>query len=106
MSLRESPALFNAFSEAFTGPIPIILGSTPAMAEETILANGVSLSLIIASSLPINKAAAPSFKPDEFPAVTEPPSFLKAGLSEFNFSIVVVGLINSSSLKIMGSAFR
>jgi hypothetical protein len=26
-------------------------------------------------------AAAPSFNPDEFPAVTVPPSFLKAGLS-------------------------
>ena len=49
-----------------------------------------------AFSVPISMAAAPSFKPDEFPAVTDPPSFLKAALNVPNFSKVVDGLINSS----------
>ena len=55
----------------------MILGSTPAIADETILAFGCNWFLLMASSEPISIAAAPSFNPEEFPAVTEPPSFFK-----------------------------
>ena len=96
ISFIVNPARLSAFSEAKTGPIPITLGSTPATAAETILAIGFILFLLIASSPAINKATAPSFKPEAFPAVTEPPSFLNAGLSFPKTSNVVVGLINSS----------
>ncbi len=60
-------------------PIPIILGSTPTTAEHTIRASGFKLYFFTASSEAIIVAAAPSFKPEAFPAVTLPPSFLKAG---------------------------
>ena len=40
MSLKVRPALFSALFEDSTGPIPIIRGSTPIAALDTILANG------------------------------------------------------------------
>ena len=43
MSLKFNPAFFNARLDASTGPIPIILGSTPTTAELTIFAIGVRL---------------------------------------------------------------
>ena len=98
-------ALESAFLVASTGPIPIILGSTPTTALEIIFANGFKLYFFTASSLAKIMAAAPSFKPEEFPAVTLPPSFLKAGLSFANLSKVVSGFTNSSSEKIFGSPF-
>ena len=70
---------------AFTGPIPIILGSTPTTAELTILAIGFKLYFFTASSEAISVAAAPSFNPEALPAVTLPPSFLKA---ERNFASI------------------
>ena len=45
-------------------------------------------------------AAAPSFKPEEFPAVTLPP-FFEAGLSFANLSKVVSGFTNLSCEKIL-----
>ena len=89
---------------AKTGPIPIILGSTPATAAPIILANGLKACFLTASPEANNKAAAPSFNPDAFPAVTEP-SFLNAGLKLDNDSNVVSGLANSSFSKIIGSFF-
>ena len=80
---------------ASTGPIPIILGSTPTTAELTIRANGFKLYFFTASSDAIIVAAAPSFNPDAFPAVTLP-SFWKAGRNLDNPSDVVFGLMNSS----------
>ena len=79
-------------------------GSTPATAEPTILTNGFNLYSLIALLDAINNAAAPSFNPDELPAVTEP-SFLKAGLKLPKISIVVFGRINSSFSKRIGSPF-
>ena len=52
----------------------------------------------------ISKAAAPSFNPDELPAVTLP-SFLNAGFNLAKLSIVVFGLLNSSFEKTIGSFF-
>ena len=66
------------------GPRPINDGSTPHVAHETILTKG-SMLLNSASSLLIKtKAAAPSFSPEEFPAVTVPLS-LKTVFKEFKF---------------------
>ena len=47
-------------------------GSTPATAEETILASGLKLFRFTESSEDKSNATAPSFNPDEFPAVTVP----------------------------------
>ena len=80
-----NPALCNAFCVAGTGPTPIIAGSTPADAIETIFANGVKEYSFTAFSLANNKEAAPSFIPDEFPAVTVP-SFLNAGFNTASLS--------------------
>ena len=70
----------SALLDASTGPIPIILGSTPTTAELTIRAKGFKLYFFTASSDAIMVAAAPSFNPELFPAVTLPVSFLNAGL--------------------------
>ena len=43
----------------------------------------------------INNAAAPSFKPEEFPAVTDP-SFLNAGFNPAKLSMLVFARANSS----------
>ena len=82
----------------------MILGSTPATEDPKIFAFGFNPYFFTASSLAKIKAAAPSFIPDAFPAVTVP-SFLKAGRSFPNPSIEEVGLINSSVSKIFGSPF-
>lgn len=52
--------------------MPIILGSTPTCANATILANG-EIPLFSAASWDMRTtAAAPSFIPEELPAVTVP----------------------------------
>jgi len=95
MSDMLKPALARARLLASTGPMPIIRGSTPTTAELRIRANGLRWYFLIASADAIIVAAAPSFKPEEFPAVTLP--FLRnAALSFPNPSIDVLGLINSS----------
>ena len=54
------------------GPSPINEGSTPQVAQDTILTNG-SKDFFSACFLDIKtKAAAPSFMPEEFPGVTVP----------------------------------
>ena len=106
ISFIVKPALANALFEASTGPIPMILGSTPTTAELTILANGFKLYFFTASSDAIIVAAAPSFNPDEFPAVTLPPSALKAPLNLPNTSKDVFGFTNSSFENLIGSFFR
>ena len=80
-------------------------GSTPTTAEVTIRANGFKLRILTPFSEAISMAAAPSLSPDELPAVTVP-SFLNVGLSFAYPSMEVWGFKNSSSLKIIGSAFR
>ena len=105
ISFNFNPAFFKARLDASTGPIPIILGSTPITAELTIFAMGLRLFSVTPFSEANNIAAAPSFKPDAFPAVTVPPSFLKAVLSFDKISIDVFPLINSSCSNKMGSFF-
>ena len=60
ISFKVNPACFKAFGIAFTGPIPIILGSTPADAKFTKRAIGVIFNSLTISSLMINTKAAPS----------------------------------------------
>ena len=62
--------------------------------------------MFAASSVPRIIAAAPSFKPEEFPAVTEPPSFLNAALNDPSFSNEVAGFMNSSFSNTISSFFR
>jgi hypothetical protein len=73
----------------------MILGSTPATAPPTIRTLGVKLCFLIPSSEANNRAAAPSFKPEAFPAVTEP-SLANAGRNFPNPSKLVSERINSS----------
>lgn len=64
--------LLTTNSTAGTGPMPIILGSTPASATATILANGESPFCIAVSADIRTTAAAPSLTPEALPAVTVP----------------------------------
>ena len=105
ISFNVNPAFFKAFCVAVTGPIPMIRGSTPTIAEATILAFGLKPYKLMADSEAKNMAAEPSFKPAAFPAVTLPPSFLKAGFKVANFSSVEWGFTNSSVSKSLVSPF-
>ena len=78
---------FNNFSVDGTGPYPITPGSTPATAEPVQRAMGIKPSSSALPRLMSKTAAAPSFIPLEFPAVTVP-LFRKIGLSNDNFSKV------------------
>lgn len=80
-SWMVSPAFFKAFCVAGTGPIPMILGSTPAAPIPATRAMGVRPNCFTISSEARMQTAAPSLIPELLPAVTEPPS-LKAGLSD------------------------
>ena len=71
-----------------TGPIPIILGSTPTAAEFIIFALGFRLYFFTACSDAIINAAEPSLTPLAFPAVTVP-FFLNGVGKEFSFSMLV-----------------
>ena len=76
-----SPAFSSALREAGTGPMPMIFGSTPACAYDTNRASGFSPRRSASARSISTSAAAASFRPEALPAVTEPPSFLNAGLS-------------------------
>ena len=102
---KVKPALASAFLVASTGPMPMMRGSTPTTAELTIFAKGFKLYFLTASAEATNTAAAPSFKPDEFPAVTLP-SFRNAPRNLIRPSIDVLGLTNSSLPKTTGSPLR
>ena len=75
-------AFFTASRIAFIGPRPIRAGSTPIEAQDTIFTKGLIDFFSARSKDDNNKAAAPSFIPDEFPAVTLPFSWNTV----FNFS--------------------
>ena len=79
------PARCNAFCVAGTGPIPIILGSTPAIAMLLMTAIGCKSYFFTALSDANNMAAAPSFTPLALAAVTLP-SLENAGFNSANFS--------------------
>lgn len=63
MSSRVSFVALSKFWMAETGPIPIMLGSTPTVAHPVNLANGVKPSADTASSLANTIAPAPSQMP-------------------------------------------
>ena len=88
-------SFFISFCVAATGPIPMILGSTPARAPPTHVAIGLTPSSLAFSSLITTTAAAPSLIPEELPAVTIP-SFLNAGRSFARPSAVIPALGPSS----------
>ncbi len=74
------PAFFSAAREAGIGPVPMILGSTPAWPHETIRPSTFLPSLAACFAVISTTAAAPSLIPEALPAVTVP-SFSNAGLS-------------------------
>ena len=81
------PAFSSALREAGIGPVPMIAGSTPAVAHEAIRASGSMPRFSASSSVISTTAAAPSFRPAALPAVTVP-SLEKAGRSFVIASIV------------------
>ena len=95
--------LSNFLTEG-TGPYPIMRGSTPAVEEARIRARGFRLCSSAAFSEAMIKAAAPSFTPDAFPAVTEPPERKGAGSLD-SFSRVVSPRGCSSCSTCKGSCF-
>src|SRR5258708_27272084 len=74
------PAFFSAARDAGIGPVPMILGSTPAWPHDTIRARTFLPSLAACFAVISTTAAAPSLIPEALPAVTVP-SFSKAGFS-------------------------
>lgn len=75
-------------STAGIGPVPIIFGSTPDSASAIILAMGF-IPFRCATILDINTtAAAPSFIPDAFPAVTVPSTFKDMSQSKMNCTLI------------------
>ena len=75
MSSRVKFARFSASLIASTGPIPMILGSTPIAPDDKILAMGLKPSFSSACFEPMISAAAPSLIPEALPAVTTPSWF-------------------------------
>ena len=75
-----SPASDSASCTAGIGPSPIKFGATPFSPYDIILAMTGIEYFETECSLASTKAAAPSFIPDELPAVTVP-SLSKAGFS-------------------------
>ena len=90
ISSREIPVSLNNFCVAGTGPYPIVLGLTPAVAIPRILAAGSRFcSCAIVAEATIN-AAAPSLIPEALPAVMVP--FSRKGVeSSPSFSSFVSG---------------
>ena len=81
----------------------MILGSTPTTAELMIFALELDCFLLLRFQKLVTLQRRPSFNPDALPAVTEP--FLNAGFSLARTPREVLGLINSSLSKIIGSPF-
>ena len=84
--------------------MPMIFGSTPAVAYDRMRASGGVPALRSAWPVTTTSADAPSLMPDAFPAVTEP-SFLNAGFSAPSFSAVVPARGYSSVSMRSGSPF-
>ena len=60
------------FARRGSGPMPMMRGSTPAVAMATMRARGVKPWRLAASALAMSRAAAPSLTPEALPAVTVP----------------------------------
>ncbi len=99
------PAFVSALRTAGTGPIPITRGATPAACIVTTRTLGSRPCACAAAPEARSTAAAPSFTPEEFPAVTDRSGpftpFRRASLSA-----VVSGRGCSSRARITGSPFR
>src|SRR2546423_13068458 len=67
-SLADQPAFFKARREAGIGPVPMIAGSTPAVAQETMRASGFKPRLSASAAGISTTPAAPSLMPDAVPA--------------------------------------
>ena len=104
-SPTDQPAFSRHFREAGMGPVPMMAGSTPALLYAAIVTIGVKPNSLAFASLITNTAAAPSLRPEAFPAVTVP-SRSKAGRSLAKPSAVVPGLGYSSVSKTIGSPRR
>src|SRR5207244_13269530 len=68
----DQPSFVRALRLAGMGPVPMIAGSTPAVAQETMRASGRRPRLAAASAVISTTAAAPSLMPEALPAVTVP----------------------------------
>ena len=95
IDFKSTPSLFASFSLENFGEYPINSASNPAIAYPSIFIFGVSPSSSSFSLDITTTAAAPSFKLDEFAAVTVPP-FTKHGRSFASFSILCPSLGPSS----------
>ena len=80
------------------GPVSMVTGSTPARAKAWKRARGRRPSALAFSSLMMSTAEAPSVICDELPAVTLPPSGLKAGFRLARASTVESGRMPSSAV--------
>ena len=107
MSDSFSPALPSAASVAGTGPIPMMLGATPADPQETSRTNGVSPSSSAFCGVVTMHMEAASFWPLEFPAVTvaSGSSASRTGFSLLNVS-TDVSARGCSSVSINSSPWR
>src|SRR5271156_5716642 len=103
-SSRSQPVFASSFSTASTGAIITHFGSTPLTACATMRAIGCLPKRAAFFSLVTITAAAPSFVPGAFPAVTVP-SFLNAGFSLARISSEVSSRGDSSILIMIGSPF-
>ncbi len=90
------PARASALRVAGIGPMPMIAGSTPTVANERMRASGCSPCACAKASLVTSTAAAPSVSGEDVPAVTTP-SGRNAGRSAANASSEVVGRMQPSS---------
>src|SRR5665213_1370231 len=103
-SAAFQPAFSSALREAGIGPVPMIAGSTPAVAQETMRASGVTPRRAASATDISTRAAAPSLMPEALPAVTVP-SLAKAGRS-FASTSSVVPARGYSSVSTIWSPFR
>src|SRR3954469_8141622 len=74
------PAFLSAAREDGIGPVPMMDGSTPACAQDTMRASGVLPRFCASLAVISTTTAAPSLIPEALPAVTVP-SFENAGRS-------------------------
>ena len=99
------PTFRSSFVTASTGVISSHLGGSPLTAWPAMRAIGVMPSAAALSAPITTAAAAPSFTPGAFPAVTDPP-FLNAGFRRASAAADVSGRTGSSYSRRIGSPLR
>ena len=107
-SSRRSCVRTSSFCTAGTGPMPMLRGSTPALAQPRMRASGVTCSRLARSALINTTAAPPSVMPDDDPAVMmpgAPSTSRKTSGSLRRLSSVVPGRGCSSTSSIAGLPF-